>query len=585
MTDRIKTIEHPEKISSYFKAQIPILIVVTISGLGYNIGLLAGPYFEGQLVQCLYDIANGTAQPADMIHLAVLYLLVIAVVQVMRAIKRFGVRRFGNEISRNMRHILYGSLIRMTPEQLEHEKLGSLLTKAIADVDTCAEGMRKFTTEIFDTGVVMIAYLGMLLHYDWRLTILCCLFTPLAYLAAARLRTRVAAASSAYKQSAAVLNQVTLDRIDSALTYRVFGRESSRNQAYESALQDYEHKSARANIYEGSLAPLYDAVAMIGAVMILYFGSRNVVGTGWTQWNLAAFTAYLACFTKLAVKVSHGAKLFNAVQKARVSWQRIQPLMQQIAPADETVIDTPVQPAVLQVQDLTCGYQEPLLHDISFTARPGEIIGITGEVASGKSLLGKVFIDLAPYTGTITLNGQNIADLTPAQRHGWISYQGHEPELISGTIQDNIALGDDLDVWKYLKLVDLDEEVRRMPQQEQTYIGEGGMQLSGGQQSRLALARTLAHGRSVLILDDPLAAVDRASETTILQNLKQACSQQTILLISHRLYHFPEFSGVLFLHDGTADFASHADMLKKQPGYARLYEEQQKGGDLDDTQK
>ena len=112
-----------------------------------------------------------------------------------------------------------------------------------------------------------------------------------------------------------------MDRIDHAVTYRIFGREANRNAAAEQALTDYEKKSARANLYEGATTPLYDAIAMIGAVLILYFGARNVTGTGWTAWNIAAFTTFLACFTKLAVKASHAAKLFNSVQKAAVSWK------------------------------------------------------------------------------------------------------------------------------------------------------------------------------------------------------------------------------------------------------------------------
>ncbi|MGI6107169.1 MAG: ABC transporter ATP-binding protein [Lachnospiraceae bacterium] len=576
-------VRDPRKISSYFLSEIPALAVVTVSGLIYNIGMVAGPYFEGRMAQCLYDISQGKAGWHAMLRLALIYVAAILAVQAMRAVKRFGVRRFANNVSRKMRVILYNSLVHAGPKELFQENLGSLLTKAISDVDACVEGMRKFTTEIFDTGVVMITYIVMLVYYDWRLTILCCMFTPLAYIAADRLKTRVTAANSAYKKSSSSLNSMTMDRVGSAVTYRVFGREANRDEAYEKSLTDYEKKSAVSNLYGGSLAPLYDAIAMIGAVMILYFGARNVRGTGWTAWDIAAFTTYLSCFTKLAVKASHAAKLFNAVQKASVSWKRIQPLMKQPVEDDEHLLDTPVEKTELSFSNVCTGYQDTnQLTGITFTARPGEIIGITGQVASGKSLLGKIFLDEVPSTGSITVNGKDFRSLSREDRLRLITYMGHDPELLSTSIADNIALGKPVDVNTYLKETGLDRDLKDMNASAETAAGSGGTMLSGGQQARVALARSLAHARSILVLDDPFASVDRATETEILKVLREKYSDRVILLFSHRLYHFPEFDRVLFLHDGTSDFHTHDEMMKKEPGYRALYEEQMKGGDYDE---
>lgn len=367
----------------------PILVVVTISGLIYNIGMVAGPYFQGQLVQGLYDLLNYKILANRLIQLSLLYMLVIALVQVCRAIKRFSVRIFANHTSRRMRRLLYNVLL----HRQFGDDTGSLMTKAISDVDSCVEGMRKFTTEIFDTGVVMIAYLAMLLHYDVRLTILACMFTPLAYVIANVLKKKVVKANKAYKESESVLNTMTLDRIVHAMTYRITGREQALNDRYEKQLTDYEQKSAVSNIFEGALPPLYDAIAMFGIVLIIYFGGRNVLHIGWKAWDLASFTTFLACFTKLATKVSHAAKLFNAVQKAQVSWVRIRPLMSDPIydhyPKEEKVIND------LTFDHVTTfyhGYPETAVKDINFTASANEIIGITGEVACGKSLQGHAIL-------------------------------------------------------------------------------------------------------------------------------------------------------------------------------------------------
>ena len=606
-------LRHPEQIRSYFFAEIPLMGIITVSGLIYNIGMTAGPYFEGQLAQCLYDIFRGRASFRDMARLALLYLLAIGVVQGMRAVKRYGVRQFANKTSRRMRTCLYHSLVHADPEALAREDTGSLLTKAISDVDACAEGMRKVTTEIFDTGVVMIAYTVMLLTYDWRLTLLCCLFTPIAYIAADRLKVRVSSANAAYKQSASNLNTATMDRISHAITYRIYGQEARRDQNYEAALTDYEHKSAAANLYESALAPLYDAIAMIGAAVILYFGSRNVVGTGWEHWEIAAFTTYLACFTKLAVKASHAAKLFNAVQKASVSWHRIQPLLKAASPensesdADSNVPDEPdikgipyvpdtqhnqgapgapdqqndsVRPVTLRFEDVSAG---PLQH-LNFTVRPGEILGVTGAVASGKSMLGKVLIDEVPYSGRITLNGRDFSTLAEGEKQDAITYMGHDAELLSVSFRGNIALGHLIDAEKYLSMVRLDDDLHLLNRTIDDPVGSGGTMLSGGQMERLSLARALAHAGSILVLDDPFASVDRGTETGILRSIRTAFPDRTIVLISHRLYHFPEFQQVLYLHDGTGTCLPHAKLMERESGYRTLYEGQMKGSDFDAPQ-
>jgi len=573
----------PDHIFSYFRLEWPWILGVTITGILYNVGMGADPFFEGLLAQRLYEIMEGRRPAEDMAGLALFYVAVIFGVQASRAGKRYTVRVFANQVSRLMRHTLYHAMVHQSVRDVAQSNTGSYMTKAIGDVDACAEGMKKFTMEIFDTGVVMVVYAAMLLYYDWRLALLACLFTPIAYVLANRLKKQVVQANSAYKECEAQLNEKTMDRITRALTYRIFGREQDRDAAYERQLTAYENVSSKANIFEGSMGPLYDAVSMIGAVLIFYFGSRNVQGTGWTRWNIAGFTTFLACFIKLAVKTSHAAKLFNAVQKAQVSWQRIKPLLTYGAfvPARESL--TPVSRISLEVTGLSCHYpgQEKGLGGISFRAAPGEIIGITGKVACGKSLLGKVFLDEVPWEGTVQLNGRNLRELTEAERRSMISYLGHNPELVTGSIRENIALGDPVNVETWLKAVCIDQEAAALPQGPDTPVGTGGARLSGGQKARVALARTLSHGKGLLVLDDPFAGVDEDMEQAILQHMRQLLPESTILLISHRLAHFPQFDGILFLKDGRGIFATHEALMDQETEYRSLFESQQKGVDLD----
>lgn len=570
-----KKISGPDRIMSYFKMQWPILLAVTVSGLIYNIGLLAGPWYEGQMTGCLVNILGGNAGYNDMLILVISYVTVIAVVQISRYIKRFYVRRFANNVNWDMKEILYGSLVHRSRAQLEEEGAGNVMTKAILDVDDCVEGMRKFTTEIFDTGVALAAYAGMLLYYDWRLAILGMLFLPVSYVLAEKMKGNVQRTGAAYKERSGALSAATLDRAANALTYRVYGREKERKQAYEENLTAYEKSAVRANIWSTAFPPLYRIISMTGVLFILYFGGRNVLGNGWKMWDVAAFTTFLSCFIKLSVKSSHAAKLFNAVHKAQVSWKRIKPLMKEDAYEDDNRLQ---KPGTLEVSHVSFAYPggEKIYEDLSFLASPGQILGVTGAVACGKSTLGRTFLCEYPYEGRIRFHGKELSEMTKAERTGMVGYLGHDPELFNDTIRNNVLMGDDQNVEQYLKAVCFDKEVKEMEDGAETIVGNGGVRLSGGQAQRLALARTLCHKRPVLILDDPFSALDRKTEEEVFANLKKLASDSIVLLLSHRLYLFPQMSQVLWMEDGKVAVGTHEQIFAKCPEYARLYEAQAK---------
>lgn len=584
-----KKIEHPDRITEYFKEEWTVLLAVTISGIIYNIGLLAGPWFEGKMTGCLVNILGGSETFADMLILAALYVISIAVVQISRYIKRFYVRRFSNNVNKNMKQILYGSLVHKSRAQLLEEGAGNVMTKAILDVDDCVEGMRKFTTEIFDTGIAMAAYMGMLLWYDWRLALLCMIFPPVSYYIAEKMKDIVQKTGAAYKVQAGILSEATLDRADNAVTYRVFGCESERRESYEKNLSDYEKSAVLANIWNSSLQPIYRIISMAGVIFILYFGGKNVLGTGWREWSVAAFATFLACFTKLADKSSKAARLFNAVHKAQVSWKRIKPLM--VIPKDDApksgqpagCADVLVSVPALEVNNISFAYPESknIYSDISFNAKPGEIIGVTGPVACGKSTLGRTFLCEYPYDGSIRLSGRELKDMTASERTGLVGYLGHDPELFNDSIANNIMMGDKGDCRQYLKMVCIDEEVNAMEDGTDTLVGSGGVRLSGGQAQRLALARTLCHMKPVMVLDDPFSALDRKTEVQVFDNLRSMAQNNIVILISHRLYLFPQMSRIIWMDNGRAIAGTHEELMEQCPEYAELYLEQAGGGSND----
>ena len=566
----------PDRILTYFRQEWLPILFTTIFGLLYNGGLLAGPWFEGRLAQCLADILGGSDTAAHMVVLVLAYIAVTLLVQAARFVKRFYVRRFANNINRIMKGVLYANLLRQSRSALEHKGAGELMTKAISDVDDCAEGMRKFTTEVFDTGVALVGYVVMLFVYDWRLALLCLIFPPISYICAELMKKPVQRAGAAYKKAASALSTATLDRARNAVTYRIYGCEDVREERYEEALDNYEKTAVRANVWQSALPPLYLVMSNLSVLFIMWFGAKNVLGTGWRAWDIAAFTTFLSCFVKMSTKSSKAAKLFNSVQRAEVSWKRIRPLMktpEALAPLEIPSAQT------LDVSQLSFGYEgdAPVFENLSFTAKPGDIIGVTGPVACGKSTLGRTFLCEQPYGGSIRFGGKELSALTPRELSSTVGYLGHDPELWNDTVTANVLCGDEGDAWKYLSMTALDGEVRAMEEGAETVAGSSGVRLSGGQAQRLALARTLAHPRPVLILDDPFSALDRSTEDVVFENLKAYARDRIVLLISHRLYHFPEMSQIIYMEDGKATTGTHEALCASIPAYRALYESQTGG--------
>ena len=263
------------------------------------------------------------------------------------------------------------------------------------------------------------------------------------------------------------------------------------------------------------------------------------------------------------------------MQKAEVSWKRIKPLMKLPEEPDELAVPAP---ADVTLADLSFGYtEEPIFAGLDLTAHPGEIIGITGPVACGKSTFGRVFLCEASYGGSARFGGKEFSALTPREIASTVGYLGHDPELSADTVQNNVLCGSKQDPMPWLAAVALKDEVQAMENGVDTVIGPSGTRLSGGQAQRLALARTLAHPRPVLVLDDPFSALDRSTEDTVFANLQEYAKDKVVFLISHRLYHFPQMQRVIFMEDGKTTVGTHEELLAAVPAYRQLYESQAGG--------
>lgn len=564
---KIEPMKQPDRLMNYWKKEKRIVVYIILFGLSFNISIVFGPVFQGQLID---SIASGKSL-ASILTVAVTYVLLIGIIQLLRYFKRFYIRRFANCTSGTMRLIIYNNMMHKDARALSQENIGNLMTRAISDVDLCVEGMRKFTTEVFDTGVLMISYLVTMFVYDVKITLLSVIFVPIAMAIAEKLKSIIYEYSKEFRKKSSEVTDLTYDAIDHLMLYRVNGLEEKNRKLYEKELEDLQKKAVKANLLENSMQPIYHVIAMLGIMIVLYLGGMKVISGNWTIGN---YSTYVALFTAMAIKASKAAKLFNSVQKSQVSWKRIQPYLQEYKIKDQN-IHLQNEDISLVVNNLSFSYKDHspnVIEQIHFSGKRGEIIGVTGPIASGKSTLGISLLGMYPYLGSIQINGRELKEYSEYERSQMISYMGHQPGLLSDSIDQNITLGGTTESDSVLKDVCFLTDLENMPNGKNTLVGNGGVKLSGGQQARIALARALYGKKKIIILDDPFSAVDMKTEDQIIENLKSNYQDSIIILISHRLHIFNKIDRILLLkNDQTFEYGTHEELMSQSELYSKIY--------------
>ena len=540
------------KLMHYVQMEWKLVVLITVTGLVYNIGIALFPYFEGQLAQCLSDILNQQAGEKDMYVLVMIYISVVFIVQLARFFKRLSVRYMANHINRRMKLDLYHSLIH-TPVNLADLNAGGLLSRTLKDVDDCVEGIRKVVTEIFDTGIAMLSYVVTLCMYDWKLTLVAGLFPPLAFFFAERMKKTVTALEVQARKSRDHANQLVVDRISSFRSYRSAGCESNVDETVEKAFAHMNTTVSKAQFAVSGIGPFYRAICLLGMIFVFLIGIRRIESG---LWNIAVVTAYISCYTRVSLKTSRSAALFNSMTRSSVCWKRIKEQMHEIQ--DEPHVPQDISSVTCSIPVAYYDPSVPVLHDIHLHFEKGTITGITGRVACGKTLLAQILSGIREMQGCV------MADGCPLSMYD-VAYCTNRPQIFNDTIYHNITLGKDGDIHEVLQDVCLDHETD--PDQS---AKEAGCHLSIGQQARTALARALYSDRSVLVLDDPFASVDTKTEQQILMTLKNRYRDRVIILFSHRLDCFDLMDQVICIQNGTCVCGSHASLLEENAEYRTL---------------
>jgi len=563
----IEPMKEPNLIKNYWLKEKKVVAMIIFFGIAFNGATVVGPILQGNLID---SILNKESLHIVFMRIA-LFIGAIAFIQLARFFKRFYVRRFANSTSATMRLMIYNNIMSKDINELNDENIGSLMTRVISDVDLCVEGMRKVTTEVFDTGVLMIAYLVTMITYDAKITLISCLFIPVAIKLAEVLKGVIYKYSTDYRKESSVVTDLTYDSIENAILFRINGLEDKNREEYFHHLDELQRKAVKASVLENAMQPVYNVIALLGIIIVIYLGGNKVIEGSWTVGN---FSTYMVMFTAITTKASKTAKLFNSAQKSRISWLRIKPYLKDYEVKDTTT-DMHKKGTTIQVNNLSFSYpnrEVEVIRNINFEGKTGEIIGVTGPIASGKSTLGIALLGIYDYKGSIKIDNRELRDYSEYERSEIISYLGHNTQLLSDTIYNNITLGKDKSIKEVLKDVCFNEDLESMEQGENTLVGNSGVRLSGGQQARLSLARALLNKNKVIILDDPFSAIDVNTESEIIHNLRSNYKYSIIIIISHRLTMFNQVDKVIMFHeDKKVECGTHEELINKSQLYSTIY--------------
>ena len=559
----------PNKLSYYLKNEKPTLALAILFGILFNVAEVFDAIMLGKLI----DSVNDNKSFEAIIYAVIFYTLTIIGINILRFFKRYFIRILSHKIEARMRVIMYNYLISLDIEVFERENMGDLMSRLIGDINITTNGIRKGITEIFDTGVRYIVFIFMMSLYDPKLTLFVLFFVPLVIAVALLLRKKIEKASADARCYNSFINGNTYDLIDNSLLLRRYGTLSKEIDEYYNNLDTLKNKEFKANLYENSLEPIYLLLTYFGLGFVIYLCAKNVVDGKNTflygVWSVGAFSTYIKFTLEIFRKTSRTSILINMVEKAKNSFLRIKPYLI-ILEDNETIRD--LKKGNLEVSNLVLYKgEEVLLKDISFNAKLGDIIGVTGKIGSGKSLLGLSLTSLYKYDGSIKLNNIEISTLNHKEKAKLISYMGHKPYLMSDTIENNILFGKKEDISDLLDTVSFTYDLKKMPDNVNTTIGNHGTRLSGGQGQRLSLARALYDNKNLIILDDPFSASDIKTEEEIIKKIKKEYKDSIIILISHRLTMFPYTTNVLMLDSNKSYFMPHEKMIEQNQKYRDIY--------------
>lgn len=422
-----------------------------------------------------------------------------------------------------------------------------------------------------NTLIIYSATIVLMLNIHPWLTLWAILPFPLMVLIVKKISYHLFQRSLEAQEELARLTSLTEEAVSSIRLIKSYCREVHFQEEFGTTADRYLGHNLRLARLRGLVIPVMAAATGASTLVLLFMGGRFVIAGSMSLGDFVAFSGYLAM---LVWPTAVMGWILTLAQRGAASMSRLATILNAQPAVDDREDAVPLdeQYSEIELRGATFNYgSAAVLKDISLTIRKGEKIGITGPVGSGKTTLLKLLPRLLPIeNGQLFIGKQDITGITLDSLRRQIGYVPQEAFLFSRTIRDNITYGQqcshDEGIWDSVRQAGFSDDVNKLHQGLDTMVGERGVTLSGGQKQRAAIARALASNPPILLLDDPLSAVDAGREEEILAELGNFFAQRTVLIVSQRVSAFRDCDRIIVMEQGRIVEEGTQDQLLARNG-------------------
>jgi ATP-binding cassette, subfamily B, multidrug efflux pump len=459
---------------------------------------------------------------------------------------------------------------------------GKIISRVTNDVQAISEfvngGVISFISETF----AVIGILVIIFTINFKLALVTIFVIPFFALIVTRLRKKSENAWTETRKTVANINANLNESLQGIRVIHAFSRQDHNIEKFEQINKENYKANLRAIILQMLYGPLVELIGMIGTCGVIWLGARQVVTGEMSVGTIVAFVNYLWRFW---APLSALSNVYNQALSAMASSERLF----QVLDTPPEIIDSPDAVELTDIKGdihfdhVTFGYkpeERMVLHDISFEARPGQIIALVGPTGAGKSSIINLLMRFyEPNEGGIYVDGHDLRDVKSASFRNKVGMVLQDSFIFSGTIRENIQYGKldatEEEILKAAQATRVQDFAEKFPAGFETEVEERGAKLSAGQRQLLAFARALVANPRILILDEATSSVDTETERHIQEALKTLFSGRTSIVIAHRLSTIEHADKIIVIDDGKIiEQGTHSELLNKKGMYHELYQKQ-----------